>query len=170
MAVDLGAEYILTGVDIDFAPTSSTNGWKQWPKRYAIEVSNDPACGTTTEAQRNCFCDLAACFWVRETPANVNTNPRKDRSCWTQVYPSSGWYTRPTNTPTDRRTISTSVSGRYVRLYMDRGTTNCQAAACGCCFNGKSDWTGIQEIKFNGRKADSCEKADISPPTSCPAP
>lgn len=162
MAVDLGAEYILTGVDIDFAPTSSTNGWKQWPKRYAIEVSNDPACATTTEEQRNCFCDLAACFWIRETPT------KKDRSCWTQVYPATGWYSRSLSTATDRRTISTSVSGRYVRLYIDRGTANCNAAACGCCYNGQADWIGIQEIRFNGRKANACE-ADISPPTSCPA-
>ena len=174
MAVDLGAEYYVTGITITWG---AANGYQRWAQRWAIEVSSDPACNKSGVGvdNINCWCDLSHCKELREGDGEP-----KDRECWTQIFPATGFYNRASkgitlssSNPTETLTWNVpSVSGRYIRIYIDQGNNaypafNMNAVQCGYCYNGNDNYS-LKEVSFTGKKADSCPQ-DISPPTSCPS-
>lgn len=160
---------MLTGVEINWRPLD--NGYKKWAKRIAIEVSNDPSCPSTNEATRNCFCNLQT-LGCRTLPNSLSGN---DRSCWNQVFPASGFYTRPSsggaqgnphdNNGSEELTFTTTHTGRYVRLYANGIKNSYNNLECGSC--NLSDQWRIDSINFYGSKVNN-DAIDLSPPTSCP--
>ena len=153
-----------------------TEHWPRWARRWALEVSSDPACNDSgLRNGSNCWCNMRSCAELREGDAK-----NKNRDCWTQIFPSTPntFYTREDegiflSSSNPQETLEwdlPGVSGRYVRLYIDQGrdiSWQRNAVQCNNCYS-EDDFYILYEISFKGKKADSCEQ-DISPPTSCPS-